>query len=83
MSDANYPSELETVAVLRDGVPVQLRPIRPEDAPALGRFHKRQSPESVYFRFFRHRPELSEKELDYFTNIDYDRRMAFVAMQGD
>ncbi len=83
MSEANYPSELETVAVLRDGVPVQLRPIRPEDAPALDRFHKRQSPESVYFRFFRHRPELSEKELTYFTNIDYDRRMAFVAMQGD
>ncbi len=83
MSEANYPSELETVAVLRDGVPVQLRPIRPEDAPALDRFHRRQSPESVYFRFFRHRPELSEKELDYFTNIDYERRMAFVAMQGD
>ena len=83
MSDANYPSELETVAVLRDGIPVSLRPIRPGDAPALNRFHGRQSPESIYFRFFRHRPELSDTELEYFTNIDYDRRMAFVAVQGD
>ncbi len=45
-------------------------------------FHRRQSQESVYFRFFRYRPELSDKELDYFTNIDYDARMAFVAIVG-
>ncbi|MEZ5343178.1 MAG: GNAT family N-acetyltransferase [Acidimicrobiales bacterium] len=83
MSDATYPSELETVAVLRDGVPVLLRPIRPDDAEQLGVFHSKQSPESIYFRFFRHRPELSDSELEYFTNIDYDRRMAFVAVQGD
>ena len=78
-----YPSQWETDALLKDGSTVRVRPIRPDDAERLSRFHNRQSEESIYFRFFRYRPELSESELTYFTTIDYEKRMAFVALIGD
>jgi len=77
-----YPTMWETHAVLSDGSPVELRPVRPADRALIEVFHKRQSPESIYFRFFQHRPELTDKELDYFTTIDYQARMAFVALIG-
>ncbi len=69
--------------MLSDGAPVSLRPIRPGDSEALTAFHNRQSPESIYFRYFRFRPELSHKEIEYFTNVDYEKRMAFVATIGE
>ncbi len=79
----DYPSRWETHAVLKDGSTVELRPIKASDRDALDEFHRRQSQESIYFRFFRYRPELSDKELDYFTQVDYEDRMAFVALLGN
>ncbi|MGF1599694.1 MAG: GNAT family N-acetyltransferase [Acidimicrobiales bacterium] len=78
----NYPTAWETHAVLSDGAPVEVRPIRPSDRELLEAFHGRQSKESIYFRFFRPRPELSDKELSHFTEVDYEERMAFVALLG-
>ncbi len=77
-----YPERWESHAVLKDGATVELRPIRADDRDAVGRFHKRQSKESIYFRFFRYHPDLTDKELDYFTKVDYRDRMAFVALLG-
>ncbi|MEM7275600.1 MAG: GNAT family N-acetyltransferase [Actinomycetota bacterium] len=77
-----YPSHWETHAVLKDGSTVEIRPIRTSDRDALEAFHGRQSRESIYFRYFRYRPELSDKELDHFTTVDYRDRMAFVALLG-
>jgi RimJ/RimL family protein N-acetyltransferase len=79
---SDYPSQWETHAVLKDGSTVELRPIKASDRDALEAFHGRQSQESIYFRFFRYRPELSDRELDYFTQVDYRDRMAFVAVLG-
>lgn len=76
---AGYPAAWVTDVVLRDGHTVHVRPITPDDAAALADFHSRQSPESVYFRFLSPRPRLTEKDLRYFTEIDYTNRMAFVA----
>lgn len=39
-------------APLRDGTPVVLRPIRPDDAERLHRLFHRLSPDTVYLRFF-------------------------------
>lgn len=80
--DSGYPTQWETHAVLADGSAIELRPIRSSDRTALNAFHQRQSQESIYFRFFRHRPDLSDSELDFFTQVDYYDRMAFVAMLG-
>ncbi len=78
-----YPEQWETDALLKDGATVRVRPIRPDDAERMERFHSRQSQESIYFRYFRFRPKLSQKEVEYFTNVDYSKRMAFIALLGD
>lgn len=75
----DYPESWSTDVVLRDGHTVHVRPIEPSDARGLEEFHQRQSPESIYFRFLSPRPRLSDKDLRYFTEIDYRDRMAFVA----
>ncbi len=78
-----YPEQWETDALLKDGATVRVRPIRPDDAERMERFHDRQSQESIYFRYFRFRPHLNENELTRFTTVDYQERMAFVALIGD
>ncbi len=64
--------------VLGDGSTAVIRPISASDAPALAEFHATQSPESRYRRFFSPKPELTETELERFTNIDFVDRVAFV-----
>src|SRR5262245_28080438 len=78
-----YPAHWEADVVLRDGGTAHLRPITPEDAAAIQRFHSRQSPESIFFRFFSAMPRLSEADLDHFTHVDHTARVAFVATLGE
>ncbi len=80
---SEYPAAWETDVVLSDGSTARIRPIRPDDRDRLNDFHSRQSPESIYFRYFRFRPELTEAELVHFTTVDYLERMAFVAVRDD
>ena len=83
MNEPGYPVHFEADVVLSDGGTVLVRPIRPDDAPALARFHDGLSPESVYLRYFSPHPHLSERELEFLTNVDYRCRMAMVAILGD
>lgn len=78
-----YPPSWENDVVLADGHTVRVRPIVPEDAAALVRFHHRQSAESIYFRYFSPRPELSAREVRHFTTVDHHDRVAFVALAMD
>ena len=75
-----YPARWETEVVLSDGGTIAIRPIRPDDAERILTFHERQSPESIYFRFFSPRPRLSERDVARFTQVDYVDRMAFVGL---
>jgi acetyltransferase len=74
-----YPSELVSTWQPHEGPRVTLRPIRPEDAQLEQAFVKRLSSESRYFRFMDTLRELTPLMLVRFTQIDYDREMAFVA----
>jgi acyl-CoA synthetase (NDP forming)/RimJ/RimL family protein N-acetyltransferase len=67
-----------STVVLGDGTSAVIRPITPDDAPALAEFHLRQSPESRYFRYFSPKPELTSAELERFTTVDFVDRAAFV-----
>jgi acyl-CoA synthetase (NDP forming)/GNAT superfamily N-acetyltransferase len=71
-------AEWTSTVVLGDGASALIRPIRPDDAPALAAFHARQSPESRYLRYFSPKLELSPPELERFTNVDFVDRTAFV-----
>ncbi|WP_233150163.1 bifunctional GNAT family N-acetyltransferase/acetate--CoA ligase family protein [Kineosporia sp. A_224] len=77
-----YPAHWEADVVLRDGGTAHMRPIRPDDAEALQRFHLAQSPESIYLRFFAPMPRLSDKDLHRFTHVDHLDRVAFVCTVG-
>ncbi|HEY3140400.1 MAG TPA: GNAT family N-acetyltransferase, partial [Acidimicrobiales bacterium] len=80
---ADYPARWDGDAVLSDGQTVHVRPIRPDDAARMHEFHARQSPESIYFRYFSPHPTLSQREVEELTHIDYVDRMAFVALRDD
>lgn len=73
-----YPVELEARQYIV-GRDVLIRPIRPEDEPAFKRFLAEIAPEDIQFRFFHALREMPRSELARFTQIDYDREMAFVA----
>ena len=70
-----YPRHWEADVVLADGGTAHVRPIKPSDAARLRSFYSRLSDESIYFRFFGPRPRLSDKEVAWFTNVDYVRRV--------
>jgi acyl-CoA synthetase (NDP forming)/RimJ/RimL family protein N-acetyltransferase len=78
-----YPVAYETDVVLTDGATAHVRPIRPDDVERLLAFHARQSPQSIYYRYFSPRPRLSEKDLDHLTTVDYVDRMALIALRGE
>ena len=67
-----------SAVVLGDGTSALIRPIRPDDADALAAFHVRQSAESRYLRYFSPKPELTQPDLERFTNVDFVDRAAFV-----
>jgi predicted CoA-binding protein/RimJ/RimL family protein N-acetyltransferase len=77
-----YPAHWEADVVLRDGGTAHVRPITPQDADDLQRFHLAQSPESVYLRFFAPMPRLSDHDLYRFTHVDHVDRVAFVVTVG-
>ncbi|MBL0885642.1 GNAT family N-acetyltransferase [Myceligenerans sp. I2] len=79
--DVRYPVEWEADVVLRDGTTTHLRPIRPDDADALQRFHMAQSERSVYYRFFAALNRIPERMLRQFVTVDHVDRTALVAVR--
>jgi acetyltransferase len=77
-----YPSRYVTPWTMKDGTAVTIRPIRPEDEPAMVKFHETLSERSVYLRYF-HLMNLEQRvtheRLTRICFIDYDREMALVA----
>lgn len=77
-----YPIQYVGLWEMRDGTPVKIRPICPEDEPLAVKFHQTLSEQSVYFRYF-HLMKLSQRtaheRLMRLCFIDYDREMALVA----
>ncbi|HSE02492.1 MAG TPA: GNAT family N-acetyltransferase [Burkholderiales bacterium] len=75
-----YPAHLVSEWTAPNGRRVTVRPIRPEDAGIERDFVKQLSPEAKYFRFMSTIRELSPQMLARFTQIDYDREMALIAV---
>ena len=75
-----YPSQYESWLQLPDVGELFIRPIRPEDAPLLAALFDTLSAQSIYYRFFTPMKQLSPTMLARFTQIDYDREIALVAV---
>ncbi|MBW2201337.1 MAG: GNAT family N-acetyltransferase, partial [Deltaproteobacteria bacterium] len=76
-----YPNQYEARVINEAVGELFIRPIRPEDAPLLVALFESLSPQSVYFRFFSPLKHLPHHMLARFTQIDYDREIALVAIQ--
>lgn len=77
-----YPLQYVSAWTMKNGSEVTIRPIRPEDEPAMVNFHKLLSDETVYLRYF-HMAKLdtriAHERLVRKCFIDYDREMAVIA----
>ena len=77
-----YPIHLVSEWKMKDGQMVTIRPIRPEDEPAMIKFHTALSERSVYLRYFQPLKLTQRTAHDRLTRacfIDYDRELALVA----
>lgn len=78
--DALMDEEVERRLTLRDGSPVLVRRIRPDDGPRLEEGLTRLSPLSRYRRFHALVERLSTKHLAYLTRVDGQDHMAWIAV---
>lgn len=65
---------------MRDGTPILIRAIRPEDKEALREGFDTLSEHSVYHRFFQSKTRLSDPELRYLTELDFRDHVGLVAV---
>jgi GNAT superfamily N-acetyltransferase len=73
---ANYSA----IEVLRDGRPVELRALRPDDQDELLAAIGRTSTQSLFRRFFAAKRGFSEQEIAFFLNIDFVNHVALVVV---
>jgi acetyltransferase len=76
-----YPNQYVSEWKLKDGTPVIIRPIRPEDEPQMVKFHETLSEESVYYRYFSQLKldqRVAHERLTRMCFNDYDREIALV-----
>ncbi|QTA80773.1 putative acetyl-CoA synthetase [Desulfonema limicola] len=78
-----YPEDEESHMVCADGHHIFIRPVKPEDALLFKELFKILSPTTIYYRFFGVLKELQPEMLARFTQIDYDREIALVAIDED
>ena len=74
-----YPKKYTANWKLKNGIPIILRPIKPEDETLLDELFQSFSKETMRFRFFQIIKEMPHETLTRYCNIDYDREIAIVA----
>lgn len=74
------PKEWGRETELRDGTPILLRQIRPEDRDRLVEGLRRLSPRSRYLRFHADVDHLTDEQVDYLTCVDHAEHEAIVAL---
>ena len=71
--------DYSAVEHLRDGRPITIRALRRDDTPAMLAAIEQTSMQSLRRRFFVTKRNFSEKEIDFFINVDFDKHVALVA----
>ena len=67
---------------LRNGLPVSIRAVRPDDRDRIVAAFGKLDRETVYKRFFSYKDELTEADLTHFTEVDFDRRVVLLVTTG-
>ena len=77
---APYPNQYESGWLLEDGMPLLLRPMKPEDESLVSEFLSNCSEDTVYFRYFKLIKNWTHEMLIRFTQNDYDRELGLMAI---
>jgi len=72
-------ADYSAVEHLRDGRPIEIRALRPDDRAEMLAAVGRTSTQSLRRRFFVPKKVFSEQELAFFLNIDFENHVALVA----
>jgi acyl-CoA hydrolase/GNAT superfamily N-acetyltransferase len=75
-----YPKEVATEHVMKNGLSVRFRPIKPSDEEAMRRFFYRFSKQSIYRRFFFPVSTMPHDKMQAYVNVDYSSEMSVVAL---
>ncbi|ACL57251.1 GNAT family N-acetyltransferase [Methylobacterium nodulans] len=80
MNDLSHYSAVER---LRDGQPVEIRALHPEDREGMLAAVDHTSERSLYRRFFGAKRHFTDKEIDFFLNVDFVDHVALVAVANE
>ena len=74
----SHAREFSVDDVLKDGTLVTIRAVRPDDRDRLLKAFRLLEKESIYTRFFTHRNDPSDAQLDRAVNVDFVHHVALV-----
>jgi RimJ/RimL family protein N-acetyltransferase len=74
------PARYSAVEALRDGRPFEIRAFKADDRADMLDAVARTSADSLYRRFFTVKRSFSEREMNFFMNVDFIRHVALVAV---
>jgi len=77
-----YPQQLETEIRTLEGQSYSVRPIKPEDEPALRRFADEVDTQDLWHAFFSPLRDRTHETAARLSQIDYDREMTLVAWES-
>jgi RimJ/RimL family protein N-acetyltransferase len=76
-------ADYSVVEHLRDGRPINIRALRPDDRAEMLAAIGRTSTQSLQRRFFAPKKGFSEQEMAFFLNIDFETHVALIAQIGE
>jgi acetyltransferase len=80
MAEEGIGKEPEFQTVTKDGRPIRIRALRPEDGGLVEELFKSLSPRSIFFRFLTHWKSVPPEIIAYFKNTDCDLNVAVAAL---
>jgi acetyltransferase len=78
-----YPQQLETEIRAFEGQTYSVRPIKPEDEPALRRYADEVDTHDLWHAFFAPLRDRTHETAARLSQIDYDREMTLVTWEGE
>ncbi len=78
-----YPHHIQSKHTFKNGAEFRFRAIRPSDEEEMRRLFYRFSEKSVYYRYFTPVQSMPHTKMQAYVNVDYNRFMSIVALEGD
>ena len=81
MAPRDSTQSREQILLFRDGTPVRLRMVRPDDRRLLQRGVREMSNTSRFMRFFASTREMTDEQAHHFSDIDQIQHVAVCAVE--